>query len=170
MKGAFYSYNMKADINALAKLLGMRKATHDEYTSIDSCFQFLKHSKGQPKELRMKFYNKISPSNLEWTGKEENKHESESFDQLLSCFFREDWWVYWRRTFPLWVFLIFCFCWRSLREIEVWCVYFKILIKHLKPWIWYQQSITRFHPSNSLMTILRHLQCPYLFLRNINGR
>ena len=59
MKGAFYSFNMKEDLNALAELLGMRKATHDEYTSIDSCFQFLKHCKGETKELRMKFYNKI---------------------------------------------------------------------------------------------------------------
>jgi hypothetical protein len=46
MKGAFYSYDMKADLDTLAKLLGMRKSTHDEYTSIDSCFQFLKHLKG----------------------------------------------------------------------------------------------------------------------------
>jgi hypothetical protein len=38
MKGAFYSYDIKRDINILSKLLGMRKATHDEYTSIDSCF------------------------------------------------------------------------------------------------------------------------------------
>lgn len=38
MKGAFYSFNMKVDFEALATLLGMRKATHDEYTSIDSCF------------------------------------------------------------------------------------------------------------------------------------
>ena len=59
MKGAFYSFDMKIDSNTLAKLLGMRKATHDEYTSIDSCFQFLKHCKGETKELRMKFYNKI---------------------------------------------------------------------------------------------------------------
>lgn len=59
MKGAFYSYDMKADLDLFAKLLGMRKATHAEYTSIDSCFQFLKHAKGEKKELRMKFYNKI---------------------------------------------------------------------------------------------------------------
>ena len=38
MKGAFFSYDMKKDMDALAKLLGIRKATHDEYTSIDSCF------------------------------------------------------------------------------------------------------------------------------------
>jgi hypothetical protein len=38
MKGAFYSFDMKTDLNALAELLGMRMATHDEYTSIDSCF------------------------------------------------------------------------------------------------------------------------------------
>jgi hypothetical protein len=38
MKGAFYSFNMKEDFKTLTKLLGMRKATHDEYTSIDSCF------------------------------------------------------------------------------------------------------------------------------------
>jgi hypothetical protein len=50
MKGAFYSFDMKTDFNALAKLLngllGLRKASHDEYTSIDSCFQFLGHPKG----------------------------------------------------------------------------------------------------------------------------
>jgi hypothetical protein len=50
---------MKNDLDTLAKFLGMRKATHDEYTSIDSCFQFLGHLKGGNKELRMKFYNKI---------------------------------------------------------------------------------------------------------------
>jgi len=38
MKGAFYSFNMNEDFKFLKQLLGMRKATHDEYTSIDSCF------------------------------------------------------------------------------------------------------------------------------------
>lgn len=38
LKGAFYSFNMKEDLKMLANLLGMRKATHDEYTSVNSCF------------------------------------------------------------------------------------------------------------------------------------
>jgi hypothetical protein len=59
LKGAFYSFDMSKDFTELAVLLDMRKATHDEYTSIDSCFQFLNHAKGGKKELRMKFYNKI---------------------------------------------------------------------------------------------------------------
>jgi hypothetical protein len=59
MKGAFYSFDMKVDFDALSQLLGMRKAAHDEYTSIDSCFQFLNYTKGMAKDLRMKFYNKI---------------------------------------------------------------------------------------------------------------
>lgn len=59
MKGAFYSFDMKTDFDVLSKLLGMRKATHDEYTSINSCFQFLNYAKGKAKDLRMKLYNKI---------------------------------------------------------------------------------------------------------------
>ena len=82
MKGAFYSFDMKTDLNTLAKLLDMRKATHDEYTSIDSCFQFLKHNKGEPKELRMKFYNKIFHLIQSEQGK---KKVSMNLKALINC-------------------------------------------------------------------------------------